>query len=603
MASYVQLANLEFAEIKETLKEYLRSQTDFNSYDFEGSAMSVLLDVLAYNTYYTAFNTNMVANELFLSSATLRENVISLAKTLGYKPKSRRAPMAVLNFVGNFFGTNVPTSIKLKKGTGFTTVFDELLYQYVVVDDYIVPVTGNFVDFQEIPVYEGSLIKNTFVVDTSLQSQRFILDNDRIDTNTIRVRVFESSNSTFFIDYEYSDNILNVGPTSPAYFIEEIEDERYEIFFGDGVLGNALDNGNVVEVTYLITNGPKTNGAKTFTFSGVFEDLNGNSNYTISVSIDNSSIIASTGGEDIETVSSIKQVAPKYFGTQDRAVTAQDYAALITGRSIYEAAADIIVYGGEEEPNPEYGKVKIVIKPKNSAFLTAFAKNQIVEKLKPYMVASVTPEIIDPSILYVEMSSKIYYKKSITTARPEDIRKKVIASIEDYIKQSDTEKFNGKFRYSKFISVIDNADKAINSNETLITMRKDFYPNINSKSYYEVCYQNRFADYCDEPVVSSTGFVVSEFPTITVYFEDRDGKIVLYTLDNFGNKKVLRDFIGKVDYLKGEVMIDKLTIIKGSFSDNKIEVRVKPYYKDLNALRNVYLDVDISKSSFITYPE
>lgn len=602
MASYVQLANLEFAEIKETLKDYLRSQSDFNSYDFEGSAISVLLDVLSYNTYYTAFNTNMVVNELFLDSATLRENVISLAKTLGYKPKSKRAPMAVVSFSVTF-PTSVPTSIKLRKGTGFTTIYDEILYQYVVVDDYVVPVTGNFADFQQIPIYEGSLITNTYTVDTSLKSQRFVLDNDRIDTNTIRVRVFESAGSTSFVDYEYSDNILNVGPDSNAYFIEEIQDERYEIFFGDGILGAALDNGNVIEISYLITNGPKTNGAKTFTFSGVLEDLNGSTNYSTSVIIDRSVTISSVGGEDIEDISSIKKTAPKYFGTQDRAVTAQDYASLIVGRNIYESVADIIVYGGEEEVNPEYGKVKIVIKPKNSAYLTSFAKKQIVDKLRPYMVASVTPEIIDPSILYVEMYSKIYYNRSITTARPEDIKKKAIAAVENYISSSDTEKFNGKFRYSKFISVIDNADKSINSNETNVAMRKDFYPNINSKSYYEVCYQNRFADYCDEPVVQSTGFVVSEFPTITVYFQDVAGKIVLYTLDNFGNKKVLRDFIGKVDYLKGEVMIDKLTIIKGSFSDNKIEVRVKPYYKDLNALRNVYLDIDISKSTFITYPE
>lgn len=598
MASYVQLANLDFAEIKTTLKEYLRSQSDFTDYDFEGSAISVLLDVLAYNTYYTAFNTNMVANELFLDSATLRENVISIAKTLGYQPKSRRAPVAYVNFSVNFTGT-APNTISLKKGTGFTTIFDDTLYQYVAADDITVPVSANFASFEEVPVYEGKLITNTYTANTSSGNQRFIIDNNKVDTNTIRVRVFESNQSTRFTDYEYSDNILNVNSNSPVYFVEEIEDERYEIFFGDGVLGSSLDNGNVIEISYVITNGPATNGARSFTFAGILEDINGNSNYPRNIVL--STIVASDGGEDIESISSIKYNAPKYFGTQDRAVTADDYAAII--RNIYPSIADIITYGGEEEVNPEYGKVKIVIKPKNAALLTAFTKNQIIEQLRPYSVASVTPELIDPSILYVELDSKVYYNKSITTARPEDIKKKVIAAVEDYTAQSDTEQFNGKFRYSKYVSVIDNADTVINSNETKVTMRKDFNPQINIKSYYEICYQNRFAEYCGDPVVRSTGFVVSEFPNITVYFEDNDGEIVLYTLGQTNEKVVLRDSIGRIDYEKGEVIIDNLTIIKGSFFDNKIEVRVDPFNQDLNAIRNVYLDVDITKSTFTTYPE
>jgi len=598
MASYVQLANLDFAEIKTTLKEYLRSQSDFTDYDFEGSAISVLLDVLAYNTYYTAFNTNMVANELFLDSATLRENVVSLAKTIGYQPKSKRAPVSYVDFGVNFTGSS-PGSISLKKGTGFTTVFDDTLYQYVVADDITVPVTAGFASFEEVPIYEGKLITNTYTANTASSNQRFIIDNSRVDTNTIRVRVYESAQSTNFLDYEYSSNILNVDSESAVYFVEETDDERYEIFFGDGVLGSSLDNGNLIEISYIITNGPATNGARTFTFAGILEDANGSSNYPTSVTV--SKIVASDGGEEIETISSIKYNAPKYFGTQDRAVTADDYAAII--RNIYPSVADIITYGGEEEVNPEYGKVKIVIKPKNTAVLSSFTKNQIIERLKPYMVASVTPDLIDPSILYVELTSRIAYNKSITTARPEDIKKKVIAAVEDYTAQSDTEKFNGKFRYSKYVSVIDNADRTITSNETTVKMRKDFYPILNSKSYYEICYQNRFAEYCGEPIVQSTGFVVSEFPNRTVYFEDNDGKIILYTLGQGGEKVTVRDSIGRIDYLKGEVIIDNLTIIKGSFFDNKIEVRVNPFNKDLNALRNVYLDVDITNSTFTTYPE
>lgn len=600
MASYVELANLDFADIKSTLKDYLRSQTDFTGYDFEGSAMSVLLDVLAYNTYYTAFNTNMVVNELFLDSATVRENVVSLAKNLGYRPKSKRAPVAYINFDAEISNSNV-RSVSLKRGTGFTTVYDDTLYQYVVVEDIVVPVAGTTAMFKEVPIYEGSFLTATFDVDTSSSSQRYRLSNPNIDTTTIRVRVYDSANSTSFIDYEYSDNILNVGPDSEVFFIEEIDDERYEIFFGDGVIGTQLNNGNRVEVTYILTNGPVTNKARNFTFAGVLEDVTSNLSFTSTVSL--GTVIPSDGGEEIEKITSIKNNAPKYFGTQDRAVTADDYAAIITGRQIYEAVADIITYGGEEEPNPEYGKVKIVIKPKNAALLSSFVKEQIVSKLKPYMVASVTPEIIDPSILYVELRSDIYYNRRITTARQEEIKKKVINGLESYLDNSDTERFNGKFRYSKFVSVIDNADRAINSNETTVLMRKDFYPNLNSKSYYELCYQNRFAEYCGEPIVESTGFVTSQYPNNTVYFEDRDGIIVLYTLDSASQKIVLKDKIGMVDYEKGEIMIDNLTIIKGSFADNRIQVRVKPGDKDLKALRNVYLDVDIANSTFNTYPE
>jgi len=600
MPSYVQLANLDFADIKTALKDYLRAQSDFTDYDFEGSAINILLDVLAYNTYYTAFNTNMVTNELFLDSATLRENVISIAKTIGYRPRSRTAPVANISFAVTFPGT-APSTIVLKKGTGFNTVFDDSLYQYVVVDDISVPVASNFASFTNIPIYEGRIIKNSFTVDVTERTQRFLIDNSRVDTSTIRVRVFDSALSTSYKDYEYSTNILNATSQSNVFFIEEIEDERYEVFFGDGVLGTKLEDGNVVEITYLVTNGPDTNGAKTFTFSGILADVNDNTNYPFTTTI--SGAVASNGGELMESIDSIKFNAPKYFGTQDRAVTAQDYAAIITGRNIYPSVADIIVYGGEEEVNPEYGVVKIVIKPENADLLSSFTKQQIVEKLKPYMVASVTPVIIDPSILYVELTSSVYYNRSITTARGEDIKKSVIAAVSDYSKQSDTEKFNGKFRYSKFVSVIDRADRAITSNETMVTMRKDFFPNLNSKSYYEICYQNKFADYCGEPIVRSTNFRVSEYPTIDVAFEDNDGVISLYTTGTFGEKIVLRDSIGKVDYEKGEVMIDNLTIIKGSFANNKIEVRVTPYNNDLNALRNVYLDVDITNSKFTTYSE
>ena len=492
--SYVQINNLDFNEIRTSLIEYLRADSDFTDYDFEGSTLSVLIDVLAYNTYYTAFNTNMVVNELFLSSATLRDNVVALAKQLGYNIKSITAPVAYVNFDVNFTGST-PAVTFLKKGTGFTTIFDDNLYQYVVVDNQEASVVNGVAEFKNIPIYEGSLITNSYTVNSSLKSQRFVIDNPGADISTVRIKVFEAQNSSFFEIFEYSDNILNVNKNSAVYFMEEIEDEKYEIFFGDGVLGKKLVNGQFIEISYLVTNGSATNGARTFTFAGVLEDVNGNSNYPANISVLNNLSTPADGGEEIESISQIKFNAPKYYGTQDRAVTTEDYAAIV--RKIYPATADIITYGWEDARTPEYGKVKIVIKPKNSALLSSITKQEIVRKLRPYMVASVTPDIEDPSVVYVELTSLISYDRSKTNQKPEEIKAKVISGLNQYIQQSDTEKFNGKFRYSKFIGVIDESDKSINSNITSVVIRKDFYPQINSQSFYEICYQNSFDKDCD----------------------------------------------------------------------------------------------------------
>ena len=598
MPSYVQVSNLDFNQIKTALKEYLRAQSDFTSYDFEGSAMSVLLDALAYNTYYSAFNANMLVNELFLDSATLRDNVVALAKQLGYRPKSIVAPVATISFSANY-PQSAPKVAKLQKGTGFTTTYDDTLYSFVCVDDHTVTVQNGTAYFDNIPVYEGTVITTTYTVNTSL-SQRFILQNPNVDVSSIRVKVYPSVQATSYQTYEYASNILDVNPQSRVFFLEEIEDERYELFFGDGVFGVKLENNSKIEVSYLTTNGPDTNGAKAFTFNGVITDLFNVSGYPYNVSI--TSIDPSNGGASVESIAKIKYNAPKYFGTQDRAVTASDYAAII--RNIYPAVSDIITFGGEEDDPPEYGKVKVVVKPTNASFLSTSTKRDIVAKLKKYMVASITPEIIDPSLLYIEATTNIYYSVNNTTLRPEEIRNKVINSVENYLVQSTVEKFNGKFRFSKFVSTIDNADPSINSNATSIMMRKDFYPQINSSSYYELCYQNRFDKDCDGPTLMSTGFKVTEFPTYTVYFEDRDGIIYLYRLDSLtGEKITLNDSLGTVNYDKGEIKLYDVTIIQGSFGDNRIEVRVKPFSNDISASREVYLDVDVTRSKFTAYPE
>ena len=597
---YTQVNNLDFNNIKTALRDYMRAQTDFTDYDFEASALSNMLDVLAYNTYYTAFNTNMVVNELFLDSATLRDNVVSLAKQLGYTPKSITASKASVNLAITFTGTP-PQKVNLKAGSGFVSNYDGSLYRFVVIEDNKVDVANNVATFSALPIYEGSLITTNTTVDTNLKNQRFIIENVGVDTNTLRVRVYEAANSSVYTDYKAANNILDINAADKIYFLNETEDENYEIFFGDGVLGSKLADGNVVEISYVITNGSATNGAKTFTFNGVMQDEN-NATITAAFNPVITTVSNAAGGAAIETIEKIKYNAPKYYGSQNRAVTGNDYKAIVS--NLYPAVSDIIVFGGEDQEPPAYGKVFLSVKPTEAAALSAFTKNDLTTKLKSYTVASIRPEFVDPSILYVELTSNIYYSETKSKLLPTEMAAKVSTGISEYLKTSGTEKFNGKFRYSKFIGVIDNADRAINSNDTDVTMRKDFIAQINSSSYYEVCYGNPFLIDCNNPVVTSTGMTVFEYPTYTAYLEDRSGKLVLYRLDpTNGDKILLNDSVGTVDYTKGEITMNDFTILKGTFSDNRVELRVKPANKDIEVKREMYLDVDISKSKFVAYKE
>ena len=599
---YTQLNNLDFTQIKTALKDYMRAQTDFTDYDFEGSALSQLLDVLAYNTYYTAFNTNMVVKELFLDSASLRDNVVALAKQLGYTPKSKTAPKAEISFNINFTGQSIPSSVTIKKGTGFVTNYDNTLYNYILTEDKKISVANGIGVVEDLIIREGSYVETNTIVTSALKNQRFKIENPSADLSTLKVRVFQSNTSTAFEEYKRADSILDIGAEDKVYFISEIEDERYELFFGDGILGKSLSDGELVEISYIETNGPETNGAKTFSFSARLEDEN-NAIVVTPFSISNLSVTsAASGGAEIESVAAIKYNAPKVYGAQNRAVTSNDYKAIV--RDLYPAIGDIIVFGGEDQVPPAYGKVFIAIKPTEAASLSSFTKSELTDQLKKYTVASVKPEFIDPSILYIEIDSKIYYDSTKTNMLPTGVAAKASTAIEEYLKTSQTEKFNGKFRYSKFIGVIDTSDRSVNSNDTNITLRKDFYAQINSSSYYEICYQNEFLEDCDGPVVSSTGMTVFEHPNYTSYLEDRDGKIVLYRLDSLtGEKILLNDSIGDIDYVHGEIKLYDFTILKGSFSDNRIELRVKPAKKDIEVKREVYLDVDISKSTFVAYKE
>ena len=601
---YSQLNQLDFGNIKTALKEYMRSQTDFTDYDFEGSALAQLIDVLAYNTYYTAFNTNMVVNEMFLDSATLRDNVVALAKQLGYRPKSATASRAVVSATLRYTSPNAPATALLRRGKAFTALFDNTVYQYCVLDDVRVPVNNSIAVLDNLEIFSGNIVTDYHTVNTSLRNQRFLLSNLNIDTTTIRVKVFQSAQSTAFELYDYAENILNVDPGSKVFFLTEIEDENYEIQFGDGVFGRKLENGEYVEISYLTTSGPDTNGAKVFSFNGVLEDPDVTSQTlnSLSVTLTNlTTVEASAGGENSESLDRIKFNAAKNYATQDRAVTAEDYKAIV--RNLYPSVADITAFGGEEDSPPEYGVVKIVVKPKYATALTSYTKKDLETKLKKYSVASVTPKIVDPSILYVEMTSNIYYDTNLTTYKSDKIKSLVIKNIEDYIELSDTEKFNGKYRYSKFTGVIDDSDNSIMSNLTSIEMRKDFYPALNSKFYYEICFKNPIVS-DDEPTIRSTGFTVREYPLDTVYIEDRMGKLVLYKLDSVtGDKQVLNANLGEVDYGTGELRMYDLIIVKGSFNDDKIEIRAMPAQNDIVSAREMFLDVDITKSKFTIIQE
>ena len=596
---YAQINNLDYLQIKENLKTYLRSQSEFSDYDFEGSALSNILDVLSYNTYYTAFNTNLIANEFFLDSASLRENVVKIAKQLGYRPRSKVAPRSKINFTATITSPIIPSAYILKKGTGFVTNYDNKLYNYVVVDDVTTTLNEGVASFTNVDIYEGNLVTEYFTYNALKINNRIVLSNAQIDTSTIRVNVFESANSSTKVPFNVEENILEVGSSSNIFFIEEVEDEYYEIIFGDGVFGKQLENGNYVEISYLVTNGPDTNGTDSFRFNGLLVDTN-NQTYQSTIVVDNV-LTPSYGGADVETTESIRFIAPKYFGTQNRAVTAEDFKPIIS--KIYPNVSDIITYGGEDEQPPEYGVVKIIIKPKSGEKITSITKKQIEESLKPYMVASVRPVLMDPSVLYIELDSKIYYKRNSTNLSSQQIKTKVIDSILSYIGNSDTEKFSGKLRYSKINAAIDKSDSSIESNETSFTMRKDVFPLLNTKTYYEVCYQNAFDKECDGATINSTGFLLSQYPNYTVYLKDIDGKMVLYRIGEDGSDFILNSDVGNVNYTSGEIKLYDLVIIKGSYPNNKIEFRVVPLKKDIFAFREQYLKVDIEKSNFITKAE
>jgi len=588
--SFNQFTNLDFNDLRTQIKDYLRANTDFSDFDFEGSNFSILIDILAYNSYITAYNTNMQANESFIDSATLRENVVSLARNIGYVPRSKRSAESKISFTVNTGSLNSRT-VTLKAGIVALGAVESGNYIFSIPSD-ITTTVDNFgiAYFNDVSIYEGTYLTKTFTIDYSQPNQKYILDNTDIDTSTIRVSVSLTSTEK----YSLYDNILNIDKNSKVFLIQEINDEKYQILFGDNLLGKKPENGSTVLVSYIVTNGKTANGASNFTFSGSIVDNNA---ITITSGI---SLLTTTtsaqNGDDIEELDSIKYLAPRVYASQYRAVTANDYKALIP--YIYTNVDSVSAYGGDELDPPQYGKVFISIKPRNGNFLSEIKKNEIRKKLKQYSIAGIKPEIIDLKYLYVELDTTIYYNQSFTS-NASLLRNQVINTLNIYSRSTDVNSFGGRFKYSKVNSLIDNTNRAITSNITKVKMRRDLQPTFNTFATYEICFGNKFHQKTNNYSIKSSGFKTNEFVE-TLYITDfpislSSGRIILFKLiDN--NPVIVKNNAGTVNYTKGEIRLDIINITSTSLETGVIQIEAVPESNDIIALKDIYLQIDISNT-------
>jgi hypothetical protein len=586
---FTKFTNLDFDQIKTSIKDYLRANSTFTDFDFEGSNFSVLIDTLAYNTYITAFNSNMIVNESFLDSATLRENVVSLARNVGYVPRSKTCAKAVVSF--SIQTANQSGQLTLKAGLVCVGAVDNTTYTFSVPEDVTVNINGGVASFSNLEIYQGVYLTKSFSVDNSY-NQRFILDNADIDTATIVVKVGTR-------EYQKVDNILKVNKDSEIYLLQEVQDEKYEILFGDGIIGKKLTNGESISISYLTTQGKDGNGPSLFSYSGTTVDSNGlfvNPSSSVSVT----TVTRAAGGGDIETIESIKYFAPRLYSSQYRAVTARDYEAII--QLIYPNTESVSVVGGEELDPPQFGKVLISIKPKNSTSISDFVKTQILNDLKKYAISGINQEIIDLKLLYVETESDVYYDSSKVTNVTE-LKSKVSSSINTYSKSIDLNKFGGRFRYSKLLQIIDNVDTSITSNITRVRMRRNMNCILNTFSQYEICFGNQFHKILGGYNIKSTGFRLADDPE-TVYFTDVASEdsdigilsIVKPTLDP-NTFEIVKKSIGTVNYAKGEIIVSTIKIVSTELDDGVIEIQAYPESNDVIGLQDLYLIYDTTKST------
>ena len=593
--AFTQFTNLDFDQIRASIKDYLRANSTFSDFDFEGSNFSVLIDVLAYNTYLTAFNTNMVVNESFIDSATLRENVVSLARNVGYVPLSRRAATANITFTLSGVNSTYKTAT-LKKGIVCTGNLDNTSYIFSVPEDITVGISQGEATFDNITIYEGTLLTKTFTVDTSQPNQKYILPNPYIDTTTVRVNVKDTSESTTSREYLPIDNILGIDSNSAIFLIQEISDEKYELFFGDGIFGKKLVNNNQITATYITTNGKDGNGATDFVFSGtVLSDTGADLGTNVGVLITTE---AANNGDDIQSLESVRYYAPRMYSTQYRAVTAADYEALLP--SIYPNIESVTAYGGEELSPPQFGKVFIAAKPKNSDYLSEQTKESLLTSLKKYSIAGIQPNFVDINVLYVELDSTIYYNSNFIGA-PSDLKTQISNSLQTYADSSDLNKFGGRFKYSKSVRIIDSTNTSVTSNITKVRIRRNVGVIIGEPTQYIVCYENRFFVSPSGYNIRSSGFFVNGLSR-KVYLGDipnsdlKTGRLYLFSVDGEKESTEQQD-VGVVDYITGEINIDNINVSSTALPNNIIEIEATPYSNDVVAKKSIYLKLDIGKSS------
>jgi hypothetical protein len=593
--SLVNFTNLDFDQIKSSIRDYLRSNSNFTDYDFEGSNLSIIIDTLAYNTYIASYNANMVSNEVFIDSATLRENIVSLARNIGYVPKSVRSSKANISFSVDIASN--ASFVTLKAGTVCRSVsFGNLVFVFSILNDITVPVVNGTAVFDSIEILEGSLFKTAFTVDSTNVAQRFILENRGIDTTTLLVSVRDTEASSSSRKYTNSSSILDVTSSSKVYFLQEIEDERYELIFGDGVFGTKLVDRNYIEVSYLISSGESSNGVSNFTFTGRLVDSNGN-NVTENISLVTTNV-GSSLGSNIESVNSIRNFAPRLYAAQNRAVTASDYETIVA--RIYPEADSVSAFGGEDLQPPQFGKVFISIKPRFGSFISNNVKDNIKRELKNFSVAGISPEILDIKFLYIEIETNAYYNTN-TTLSSEALKTKILDNINKYSKSEELNKYGARFKYSRYQSIVDKTDSSITSNITRVQMRRDLKVSQNKFAQYEICFRNAFyVKRLSGFNIKSSGFKVSGISN-TVYFGDtpnpggKTGNIFLFYLDSTGNPISIKKSVGTIDYSIGEIRTTPLNIISTSKNDGGtpiIEISAIPESNDILGIQDIYLQID-----------
>ena len=605
---FTKFTNLDFDQIKTSIKDYLRANSNFTDFDFEGSNFSVLIDTLAYNTYITAFNSNMIVNESFLDSATVRENVVSLARNVGYVPRSRSSAQATISFDVTTSG-NTPTHT-LQAGLVCVGSSNDTSFVFSIPESITTTTTqltdnaGNIISstssFNDIVVYQGTYLTKTFTVDGSLD-QRFILENSFIDTSTIVVTVRGVSDDGVGREYRKVDNILNITDTSEVYLIQEVTDERYELLFGDGIFGKKLDNDSVISVSYIVTDGLEGNGSASFSFAGSV--VSSSNQVQIPSSTPNIRTISSaSNGGNIESIDSIKYFAPRLYSSQYRAVTARDYESII--QTIYPNTESVSVVGGEELDPPEFGTVSITIKPKNGEFVSDFDKTQILSKLKGYSLTGINQKILDLKLLYVELESFVYYDLSkISTVS--NLKTRIINGLTTYGKSTDLNKFGGRFKYSKVLNVIDKIDDAIASNISRVIIRRNLKALVNQFAQYELCYGNRFHINPDGRNIKSTGFTIAG-QTDLLYFTDMPNKNINGALDGSGKgviaivkddgEQLIVASAGTVDYIHGEIILNTINITSTEKANNIVEIQAFPESNDIISLKDLYLTFSVENS-------